>query len=195
MILSEEELTGCTWAKGELYQHYHDTEWGIPCYDERSLFESLCLEGQQAGLSWITVLKKRDNYRDAFHQFDPVKIAKMSDQDIDTCMLNAGLIRHKLKLLSIRANAQAVVALIAEGDTLSRLLWGFVDHEIKVHQRNDMSQVPSVTPVSIAMSKALKKRGFKFLGPTTCYAFMQAVGMVDDHLVSCPCHTNSKKAL
>lgn len=188
------ELPTCTWAQGEQYQAYHDQEWGRPCHDDLKLFEKICLEGQQAGLSWITILKKRENYRQLFHYFVPEKVAAMTDDELEACLLNTGIIRNRLKVFAIRANAQAYLKLSKNGETLKNLLWSFVGHQVKVNHFSDLSQVPAVTEESTAMSKALKKRGFKFVGPTTCYALMQAMGLVDDHMLGCPLHTDNRDA-
>lgn len=178
----------CSWVgDNPLYQAYHDTEWGKPERDSQKLFEQLCLEGQQAGLSWITVLKKREHYRQAFYAFVPTKIAQMTETEVDGLMQNAGLIRHRHKLEAIIQNARAYLAMQALGEDFSDFIWAFVGGQ---PQRNDvpnLTVIPSKTATSTALSKALKKRGFAFVGETTCYAFMQAVGMVDDHHNNCPC--------
>ena len=167
-------IVRCQWAEGsQIYRDYHDNEWGKAQYDSRKLFEKICLEGQQAGLSWITILKKRENYRAAFYQFDPVRIAQMTELDIDTLMQNEGLIRHRGKLQAIVTNAKAYLVMEKSGQNFSDFIWSFVNH-----QRTETSK---------AMSKALKKLGFAFVGETTCYAFMQSMGLVDDHLNSCFC--------
>lgn len=191
MSKSKAELPTCTWAQGELYQAYHDQEWGRPCHDDQRLFEKICLEGQQAGLSWITILKKRENYRQIFCQFDPESVAAMSDDELESCLLNTGIIRNRLKVFAIRANAQAYLELVKSGENLNDLLWSFVGHKVLVNHFSDLSQVPAVTEASTAMSKALKKRGFKFVGPTTCYALMQAMGLVNDHMIGCPLHPDN----
>jgi len=183
----------CPWAKGDLYLAYHDTEWGVPCHHERKLFEKLCLEGQQAGLSWITVLKKRPQYRKRFYKFDPKKIAVMTDKELNSCLKDAGLIRNRLKIYAIRKNARAYLALRESGMTLNDLVWQFVDYTPQVNRVKTMKQIRADTDVSKAMSKALKKVGFTFVGSTICYAFMQAMGLVDDHLLSCPQHSSRKK--
>ncbi|ROR99954.1 DNA-3-methyladenine glycosylase I [Sinobacterium caligoides] len=176
----------CQWAgEDPLYQHYHDNEWGKPLHGDQALFEMLCLEGQQAGLSWITVLKKRAHYRQCFHHFDINKVAAMSDEDIEQNLLDKGLIRNRLKLYAIRQNARATLDLQQELGSLDDFLWSFVNHTPIINTPEDMASLPSKTTISDAMSKALKKRGFKFIGSTICYAFMQASGMVDDHVASC----------
>lgn len=182
----------CPWAQGELYLDYHDTEWGIPCRDRVRLFEKLCLEGQQAGLSWITVLKKRPCYRQRFHGFEPAHVAAMSDEDIDDCLTDAGLIRHRGKLEAIRTNAQAWLAAEEQGMDMVEWLWSFVNGQPVINRLESMADAQAQTPVSQAMSKALKKMGFRFVGPTTCYAFMQSMGLVNDHLTSCPCHPDQR---
>ncbi len=183
----------CSWAsESEIYVTYHDTEWGKPEYDSQKLFEKICLEGQQAGLSWITVLKKREAYREAFHQFDPQKIALMTDSDIDVLMQNAGLIRHRAKLEAIVKNARAYLAMQARGEDFSQFIWAFVGGKPQINNVPSLDVVPAKTAVSAAMSKALKKKGFVFVGETTCYAFMQSMGLVDDHLNGCWCKTNGE---
>ncbi|OOH90781.1 DNA-3-methyladenine glycosidase [Pasteurellaceae bacterium 15-036681] len=183
-------ITRCSWAgDSQIYIDYHDTEWGKPEYDSRKLFEKICLEGQQAGLSWITVLKKRENYREAFHQFDPEKIAHMTESDLDRLMENKGLIRHRKKLEAIIKNAKAYLVMQANGEDFSQFIWAFVDHKPQINNMPNFDNLPSKTPTSIAMSKALKKKGFAFVGETTCYAFMQSMGLVDDHLNDCFCKT------
>ncbi len=182
----------CSWAgDSEIYVNYHDNEWGKPEYDSQKLFEKICLEGQQAGLSWITVLKKRETYREAFYHFDPVKIAKMTEADLDQLMQNAGLIRHRAKLEAIVKNAKAYLAMQANGEDFSQFIWSFVNNKPQINDVPTLSAVPAKTSVSTAMSKALKKKGFVFVGETTCYAFMQSMGLVDDHLNSCFCKTKS----
>ncbi|MDO4431146.1 MAG: DNA-3-methyladenine glycosylase I [Lonepinella koalarum] len=184
--MKKQQIIRCNWCENAtIYQQYHDEEWGRPEFDSLKLFECLCLEGQQAGLSWITVLKKRENYRAAFHQFDPNKIALMSEQDLDNLMQNSGLIRHRAKLDAIVKNAKAYVAMEKCGQNFSHFLWAFVGHQPKINDVPNLSCVPANTLISQQMSKALKKKGFVFVGETTCYAFMQAVGMVDDHVNDC----------
>ncbi len=182
--------TRCSWAgDSEIYVNYHDNEWGKPEYDSQKLFEKICLEGQQAGLSWITVLKKREAYREAFYHFDPVKIAQMTEADLDQLMQNAGLIRHRAKLEAIVKNAKAYLAMQSNGEDFSQFIWSFVNNQPQINDVPTLSSVPAKTNVSTAMSKALKKKGFVFVGETTCYAFMQSMGLVDDHLNSCFCKT------
>ena len=171
-----------------MYRAYHDDEWGVPLHDERSLFEQLCLEGQQAGLSWITVLKKRDHYRKRFHQFNIECVARMPDRSIEARLRDSGLIRNRLKLYAIRKNAQAVLNLYERGYTLNAFLWDFVDGRPVDNHFRAQSEVPANTTKSDAMSRALKRSGFCFVGTTICYALMQATGLVNDHLVSCYRH-------
>ncbi len=176
----------CGWCSDDpLYIAYHDQEWGKPEYDEQRLFEMLCLEGQQAGLSWITVLKKRQAYRQHFFQYPIAKIAGLSDELLQQKMQDSGLIRHLGKLKAIRDNAVAWQKLKAEVGDVGLWLWQVVDGQPLYRNVTDFRQAPAQTETSLALSKTLKKYGFKFVGPTTCYAFMQAVGMVDDHENSC----------
>jgi DNA-3-methyladenine glycosylase I len=177
----------CPWCgKDDLYQHYHDTAWGRPVYDDQELFEKLCLDGQQAGLSWITILRKQDSYREAYDGFDADKIVLYDEAKIERLLTNPGIIRNRLKVHSIIKNAKGFLVFRDEAETFSEFLWSFVEHKTVQNRFASMSDVPASTVASAQMSKALKKRGFTFVGPTICYAFMQAVGMVNDHLVSCP---------
>ena len=181
-------MTRCAWAgDSPIYIDYHDNEWGKPQFDSQKLFEKICLEGQQAGLSWITVLKKRDAYRAAFHHFEPKNVAKMTASDIDELMQNAGLIRHRAKLEASVKNANACLEMEKRGENFSDFIWSFVNHRPIINDVPDLSVVPAKTEISKAMSKALKKRGFVFVGETTCYAFMQAMGLVNDHINGCCC--------
>jgi DNA-3-methyladenine glycosylase I len=164
---------------------YHDREWGVPLHDERALFEFLVLEGAQAGLSWSTILNKRDAYRKAFAGFDPDRVARFDRRKIESLMRDAGIVRNRLKIESAVRNARAILALRESGTSLAAFLWSFVDGKPVVNRWKDVSQVPASTPVSDAMSKALKKAGFSFVGSTICYAHMQATGMVNDHLKHC----------
>ena len=176
----------CGWCSTDpLYMDYHDTEWGKPNYDEAQLFEMLCLEGQQAGLSWITVLKKRESYRTHFFSHSIEYIAQLSDVDLEEKLLDKGLIRHIGKLKAIRDNAIAWQKLKLEQPNISQWLWSFVGQEPVINSVLDYRQAPAQTEISQKMSKTLKKNGFKFVGPTTCYSFMQAVGMVNDHEDDC----------
>ena len=179
----------CPWCGDDpLYQHYHDHEWGVPDHDERSLFECLNLEGAQAGLSWITVLRKREHYRQVFDGFDAEKVARYDEAKVAALLADPGIIRNRLKVAATIGNAQAYLTLRDEGLNLSDFLWDFVDGSPQINHFRSLKEVPATTPVAEAMSKALKKRGFKFVGPTIVYAFMQATGMVNDHLVQCPQH-------
>ncbi|WP_422446905.1 DNA-3-methyladenine glycosylase I [Endozoicomonas sp. ALB091] len=177
----------CSWCHGdELYTQYHDTEWGVPCHNDQKLFEFLILEGAQAGLSWITILKRREGYRAAFHQFDVQQVARMTDPDIEKLMQDAGIIRNRLKIRSAINNAKAFIRVQEEFGSFSQYLWSFVNHQPIINQQQSMRDVPATTDTSDRMSKDLKKRGFSFVGSTICYAYMQAMGLVNDHLVSCP---------
>ncbi|MDF7758262.1 DNA-3-methyladenine glycosylase I [Kosakonia cowanii] len=179
----------CGWVTQDpLYLDYHDNEWGVPQREGKKLFEMICLEGQQAGLSWITVLKKRENYRHAFHNFDPPRVAAMTPQEVDTLLQNSGIIRHRGKIEAIIGNARAYLAMEANGESFSDFIWGFVDNQPQIAHAALLAEIPASTPVSDALSKALKKRGFKFVGSTICYAFMQACGLVNDHVVGCICY-------
>ena len=175
------------WWPGEdpLYIAYHDEEWGVPIHDDRLLFEFICLEGQQAGLSWITVLKKREHYRKCFKNFEIDKVARLTDKTIEKLLQDTGLIRNRLKLYSIRSNAQACQQLQKDLVSFSDYLWSFVDGKTLDGNRRTRRDVPATSAESDAMSKDLKKRGFKFVGSTICYAFMQAAGMVNDHTGNC----------
>jgi DNA-3-methyladenine glycosylase I len=180
------EKTVCGWAQShELNRHYHDTEWGVPLHDDRMLFEFLMLEGAQAGLSWLTVLKKRDNYRRAFDGFDAAKMARYSEKKLAKLMTDEGIIRNRLKIASAAVNAKAYLAAQEEFGSFDRYIWQFVGGKPIVNRWEKMAQVPAKTKESDAMSKDLLKRGFKFVGSTICYAFMQATGMVNDHTVDC----------
>lgn len=180
------EKVRCPWCGTDpLYMEYHDKEWGTPLYDNQKLFEFLILEGAQAGLSWITVLRKRENYRKAFDNFDPVKIARYSDAKIEKLMQNEGIIRNRLKIESAIKNAKAYLAMQKNGEDFSEFLWSFVGGKPKQNKLKHMGEALAFTPESDAMSKALKKRGFNFVGSTICYALMQATGMVNDHMTNC----------
>ncbi len=181
----------CGWANlnEPLYVAYHDEEWGNPCHDDQKLFEMLLLEGAQAGLSWITILKKRDNYRAAFDGFDAVKIAQYDEAKIAELMANPGIIRNKLKVNAFILNARTYLKTQAEFGSFDRYIWSFVGGKPKVNAWKSLKEVPPETDESRAMSKDLLKRGFKFVGPTICYAFMQATGMVNDHTTDCFRHS------
>ena len=180
-----DDRSRCPWAKGDLYVHYHDEEWGVPVHDDRTLFEFLILEGAQAGLSWSTILNKRENYRKAFDGFHPQQVARYDRCKIQQLMRDPGIVRNQLKIASAVANAKFFVRMQEEFGTFDRYIWQFVQGQPRVNSWKAVSQVPARTPESDAMSKDLKRRGFNFVGSTICYAFMQAVGMVNDHLVSC----------
>lgn len=187
------EKNRCPWCGTDpLYIDYHDHEWGTPLYDNQKLFEFLILEGAQAGLSWITVLRKRENYRKAMDNFNPEKIARYTDAKKAKLLLNEGIIRNRLKVDSAIKNAQAYLAMQKNGEDFSEFLWSFVGGKPKQNKWKSMSQVPAFTEESDAMCKALKERGFNFVGSTICYAFMQATGMVNDHTIDCYRHTLCK---
>lgn len=178
---------GCTWPGTDpLYLAYHDEEWGVPEYDDRALFEKLQLDGFQAGLSWITILKKRDNFRNAFDGFEPEKIARYRPARVEKLLQNEGIIRHRGKIEATIGNAKAYLEIMEKEDGFSKYLWDFVDGKPLQNGFKSMSDVPAWTDLSKTLSKDLKARGFKFCGPTIVYAFMQAMGMVNDHVSSCP---------
>jgi len=178
--------TRCSWAGSDpLYRAYHDTEWGVPLHNDRKLFEMLILEGAQAGLSWITVLRKRENYRKAFDRFDPKKIAVYDNRKIRSLLSNPGIIRNKLKLEASVENAKAFLSVKKEFGTFDKYIWRFVNDVPLQNARKSLRHIPPTTDESIAMSKDLKQRGFNFVGATICYAFMQAIGMVNDHAMDC----------
>ncbi len=184
----------CPWAKTDLYAQYHDTEWGVPVHDDRLLFEFLILEGAQAGLSWETILKKRENYRAAFDQFDPATVAKYGQKKRKGLLSDAGIVRNRLKIDAAIQNAKMFLAVQDEFGTFDEYIWGFVGGQQKQNSWASIKEVPAKTTESDAMSKDLKRRGFKFVGSTICYAFMQAVGMVNDHLIECFRHGEIRKA-
>ncbi len=178
----------CGWCeKDDLYRRYHDEEWGKPVYDDETIFEFLVLESFQAGLSWHTILKKRENFRKAFDRFDYKKIAEYSGEKIEDLMLDSGIIRNRLKILATVTNAQKFMEVQKEFGSFSSYIWNFVNGKPIVNMPKYLSEIPATTEISDAISKDLKKRGFKFMGSTVLYAHMQATGMVDDHLVSCQC--------
>ena len=187
------EIGRCPWAKTDLYVQYHDEEWGVPVHDDRTLFEFLVLEGAQAGLSWETILKKRRSYRDAFDKFDPAIIAKYGQKKCKSLLTDAGIVRNRLKIEAAIQNAKVFLAVQDEFGTFNEYIWGFVGNESKQNAWKSIKEVPAKTPESDTMSKDLKRRGFKFVGSTICYAFMQAVGMVNDHLVGCFRHGELSK--
>jgi DNA-3-methyladenine glycosylase I len=178
-------ITRCPWASTESMIAYHDKEWGKPLHDDRRLFEFLILEGAQAGLSWSTILNRREGYRKAFDRFDPIKMAEYGRKDVARLIKDAGIIRNRLKIESAIRNAKAFLEIQAEFGTFDSYIWQFVGGEPRVNRRRHMRDVPARTVESDAMSKDLKRRGFNFVGTTICYAFMQAVGMVNDHIVTC----------
>ncbi len=176
----------CPWAKGALYCAYHDHEWGVPSHDDQHLFEMLILEGAQAGLSWQTILNKRENYRRLFHGFDPSIVARFDGNRIATLLADDGIVRNRAKVHSAIGNAQAFLHIQQQFGSFDAYVWRFVDGQPLQNAWKTLKEVPAVTPQAKAISKDLLQRGFKFVGPTICYAFMQAVGMVNDHLVTCP---------
>jgi DNA-3-methyladenine glycosylase I len=186
-----ETLKRCGWTKGgsPLMLAYHDEEWGLPHHDDRALFELLTLEGAQAGLSWNTILNKREGYRKAFRGFDPAKVARFGARDIERLLADAGIVRNRAKIESTITNARCVLEAHREFGSFDAYVWRFVGGAPVVHRYRSLREVPSTTPESDAMSKELKKRGFRFVGSTICYAFMQATGMVNDHEVGCYRHT------
>jgi DNA-3-methyladenine glycosylase I len=179
-------LKRCGWCSSDpLYQQYHDSEWGIPVTDDNTLFEFLLLEGAQAGLSWLTVLKKREGYRRAFADFNPAKVARFSDKKLEKRLLDPTIVRNRLKVYSARTNAQCFIDIQQQTGSFSNYLWGFVDNKTIQNHWQSMAELPASTELSDAISKDLKKRGFKFVGSTIIYAYMQAVGLVNDHTVDC----------
>lgn len=191
----EQKMTQrCSWCGDEpIYVEYHDKVWGRPVYDSKELFAKLCLDGQQAGLSWITILKKQQGYYQAYCQFEPERIAQFQEDDVERLMLNKDIVRNRQKVNSIIKNAKAFLEFEQQSElSFSEWLWSFVGNKPIVNTWTEMSQIPTQTTESEAMSKALKKAGFSFVGPTICYAFMQAVGMVNDHLLSCPAYSQCR---
>ena len=187
-------LTRCPWPKLDpLYVAYHDDEWGVPELDDRALYEKLMLDGFQAGLSWITILRKRENFRRAFSEFQPEKIARYTPKKIERLMQDEGIVRNRAKIEGTVLSARAWLDVMDKGPGFSQLLWDFVDGRPKVNRYRSTKQIPAETAISQKMSKELARRGFKFCGPTIVYAFMQAVGMVNDHLVSCYRHPTCTK--
>ena len=187
-------LKRCPWPKDDpLYVAYHDEEWGVPEYDDRALYEKLVLDGFQAGLSWITILRKRDNFRSAFAGFEPEKIARFTPKKVERLMQDAGIVRNRAKIEGTVLSAKAWLDIMEKGPGFSTLLWDFLDGRPKVNRFRSIKEVPAATDISQAMSKELAARGFKFCGPTIVYAFMQAVGMVNDHLVTCHRHAACAK--
>ncbi|MBS0615479.1 MAG: DNA-3-methyladenine glycosylase I [Verrucomicrobia bacterium] len=178
----------CPWAQGALYEQYHDTEWGVPVHDDRKHFEFLVLEGAQAGLSWLTILKRREGYRKAFADFDPAVVAKFDQKKIEELMLYEGIIRNRLKITSCVSNAKLFLDIQKEWGSFDKYIWSFVKGKTICNARKTIKEVPPKTPESTLLSKDLQKRGFKFVGPTVMYAHMQATGLVNDHLIDCPCY-------
>ena len=190
MVISD--VCRCDWCHGDdLYRHYHDCEWGVPCRDDQALFEFLVLEGAQAGLSWITVLRKREHYRLVFDNFDPAKVANYGPAKIEKLLQDAGIIRNRLKVQSAVSNARAFLKTQEEYGSFASYIWSFVDDKPIQNHFCTIADVPSSTEISDRMSKALKYKGFSFVGSTICYAFMQATGMVNDHLTTCHCYRGS----
>jgi len=181
-----DDLVRCPWAGSDpAMRAYHDREWGVPAHDDRHLYEMLILEGAQAGLSWQTILNKRDGYRKAFAGFDPARVARFDEARIERLLHDPGIVRNRLKVRAAVTNARATLAVQRQEGSLDRLLWSFVGGRPRVNHHRRGGSIPAETPASQAMSRDLKRRGFAFVGPTVCYAFMQATGMVNDHLVSC----------
>jgi len=188
-IIHADGLARCPWpGQDPLYLAYHDEEWGVPERDDRALFEKLLLDGFQAGLSWITILRKRDNFRRAFDGFDPERIARYDRRKVAALMNDAGIVRNRAKIAGAVLSAQSYLDIMDKGPGFSALLWSFLDGKPQVNRRRRMADVPAATPLSRAIAKELAARGFKFVGPTIVYAFMQAVGMVNDHMVTCYRH-------
>jgi DNA-3-methyladenine glycosylase I len=194
-VLHADGLHRCPWPDEDnpIYVQYHDDEWGVPEYDDRELYEKLVLDGFQAGLSWITILRKRDNFRRAFDGFNPEKIARYDARKKAKLMADAGIVRNRLKVEGAVLSARAYLEVMEKGPSFSALLWDFLDGKPKINKFRDTKQVPAETALSQKMSKELSARGFKFVGPTIVYAFMQAVGMVNDHLVKCHCYDTVHK--
>ncbi|MBD5084652.1 MAG: DNA-3-methyladenine glycosylase I [Clostridiales bacterium] len=191
-----EQVRRCEWAgPDQIYIDYHDNEWGRPLHNDTKLFEMLILEGMQAGLAWITVLKKREAFREAFDGFDPHKVALYDDTKVEELMGNKGIIRHRGKINAAIGNAKAFLAIQEEYGSFDHFIWEYVGHAPIINAADSLAELPASTPLSDQISKDLKKRGFKFVGSTIIYSFMQAVGMVDDHMVWCPWHTHNRTNL
>ena len=189
-----QQIRRCEWAGPDpIYIDYHDNEWGKPLHDDNKLFEMLILEGMQAGLAWITVLKKRENFRTAFDGFDPHKVALYDDAKVEELLANKGIIRHRGKINAAIGNAKAFLEIQKEYGSFDRFLWAYVNGAPIINTPESMADIPASTPLSDRISKDLKARGFKFVGSTIVYAFMQAGGMVDDHMIWCPCHTHNRE--
>lgn len=191
--MQQKVMMRCPWVGTNKphYEHYHDTEWGVPVHDDRRHFEMLILEGAQAGLSWETILKKREAYRAAFHQFEVSRVANMSDDELEALMINAGIVRNRLKIFAARTNARVFLQIQHEFGRFDQYVWPFVGGKPMINQPTSMRNVPTRTAESDALSKDLKKRGMTFVGTTIIYAYMQAVGLVNDHLVGCFRHTSA----
>ena len=184
----------CTWCgHNPLYRKYHDTEWGLPCRDDKKLFEFVLLEGAQAGLSWITILRKRENYRKAFADFDVAKVAVFTEADVERCLLDAGIVRNRLKINSAISNARCFMEVQAEFGSFSNYFWGYVEGKPIVNHWASHGDIPASTPLSDTISKDMKKRGFKFFGTTICYAHMQAMGLINDHTTDCYRHSECEE--
>ena len=192
MSASKQEKKRCAWAGNELSIRYHDEEWGVPVHDDRTLFEFLILEGAQAGLSWNTILNKRDHYRRVFDGFDPKRVARYDQRKVKQLLADAGIVRNRLKIAAAIENAKAFLRVQEEFGSFDRYIWQFVGGKPRLNQWRSVRQVPARTAESDAMSKDLQRRGFKFVGSTICYAFMQAVGMVNDHFVDCFCRARRR---
>jgi DNA-3-methyladenine glycosylase I len=188
------EMERCSWAQTELYARYHDTEWGVPQHDDRVLFEFLVLSGTQAGLSWEIILKKRENYRQAFDRFDPAVVARYDEKKRQTLLADAGVVRNRQKITAAIQNARAFLEVQREFGSFDRYLWGFVDRQPRQNAWESLADLPTRTAESDALSQDLKRRGFSFVGTKICYAFMQTVGLVNDHLVSCFRHAEVARA-
>ena len=183
--MSPKEIIRCPWSDNDTMRHYHDTEWGVPLHDDQRLFEFVILEGAQAGLSWSTILQRRENYRRAFADFDPEKVARFTEARQQKLLQDPGIIRNRLKVASAVKNARAFLKVQEEFGSFDKYIWQFVGGRPLVNRWKSQSEVPAVTPEAEAMAKDLKKRGFTFMGPTICYAHMQATGMVNDHITTC----------
>lgn len=191
--MSTAKIQRCDWcASSELYQQYHDQEWGVPLHDDQRLFEFLILEGAQAGLSWLTILNKRQRYREVYDNFDPVRVAAYDVDKVEALLADPGIVRNRLKVRSSISNAQAFLQVQAEFGSFDQYLWAFIGGAPRINSWRSMAELPASTPESEALSKALKKRGFRFVGPTICYALMQATGMVNDHLLGCHLHPQQR---
>ena len=189
------DLSRCDWCGSDpLYQRYHDEEWGVPTVDDQQLFEFLVLESAQAGLNWLTILRKRENYRIAFDHFDPERVARYDGDKLNALLTNSGIVRHRGKIESAINNAHCFLSIARQFGSFAEYLWGFVEHQPIINHWTDLSKVPTQTELSVTISRDLKQRGIRFFGPTICYAYLQAVGVVNDHLLSCPCHPSNQPA-